>query len=134
MAVVANCGLLQNDGSSFFLLNAGGILLLNDNTCGTEAGVSASVLAGTGTGVSSFVGFSPAADATAPLTQGAGWADLYQARLRQERWEVLRKRMDQLERKKRRYMADVADGVRYAREKLAAVEAELNAIYIEMLG
>jgi hypothetical protein len=51
---LSNCGLVLNDGTSFTLLNAGGILLLNDNSCAVESGVSESVLAATGTGTGSF--------------------------------------------------------------------------------
>jgi hypothetical protein len=53
---MANCGLLLNDGSSFVLLNSGGVLLLNEATCGTEAGVVESPVAITGTGTAAFVG------------------------------------------------------------------------------
>jgi hypothetical protein len=87
---MANCGLILNDGSSLVLLNSGGVLLLNDATCGTEAGVvespvaitgdaavsfageaiqSDGALAATGTGTASFI----AADAGAPpVTAGDG--------------------------------------------------------------
>jgi hypothetical protein len=129
---MANCGLLKNDGTSFFLLNAGGVLLLNDNTCGTEAGVSESALAATGagtgtftsatlttlsaalaatgTGSATFEGFPPAADVVAPpLTTGSGWADQLKARQRQERWEVDNKRMELLERKKTRISLEIGE-------------------------
>jgi hypothetical protein len=130
---VANCGLLKNDGSSFFLLNAGGVLLLNDNTCGTEAGVSASVLGATGTGTATltgafatlvaaalsatgigdatFQGFPPAAAATdgATVPGGAGWSDQLSARERQERWDALNKRMGLLQRKKTRISMDIGE-------------------------
>jgi hypothetical protein len=129
---MANCGLLKNDGSSFFLLNAGGVLLLNDTSCGTEAGVSESALGATGTGTASlagafttlaaaalsatgtgsaaFQGFPPAADTTTPpLTSGAGWADQLEARKRQERWEADHKRMELLQRKKTRIQLDIGE-------------------------
>jgi hypothetical protein len=53
---MANCGLLLNDGSSFVLLNSGGVLLLNEATCGTEAGVVESPVAITGDVAVAFVG------------------------------------------------------------------------------
>jgi hypothetical protein len=130
---VANCGLLKNDGSSFFLLNAGGVLLLNDTSCGTEAGVSESVLGATGTGTATltgafttlvaaalsatgtgsatFQGFPPAAAAadTATTPTGVGWADQRKARERQERWEADNKRMELLQRKKTRISMDIGE-------------------------
>jgi hypothetical protein len=128
---VANCGLLKNDGSSFFLLNAGGVLLLNDNTCGTEAGVSESVLgatgtgtgtltssslvdamlAATGTGTGVFTSAEAAAADTATTTGpgGVGWSDQHEARKRQEQWEVLNKRMELLQRKKTRISMDIGE-------------------------
>jgi hypothetical protein len=130
---MANCGLLKNDGSSFFLLNAGGVLLLNDNSCGTEAGVSEGAIAATGTGTASlagafttlvaaalsatgtgsatFQGFPPAAAAADAVTGpgGAGWADQLEARKRQERWEVDHKRMELLQRKKTRISMDIGE-------------------------
>jgi hypothetical protein len=127
---MANCGLLKNDGASFFLLNVGGVLLLNDNTCGTEAGVSQSDLAAsgagagaftsatlttlsatlvaTGTGSATFGGFPPAADVVAPPT-GSGWADQFKARKRQERWEVDNKLMELLQRKKTRISMEIGE-------------------------
>jgi hypothetical protein len=53
---MADCGLVLNDGTSFVLLNSGGVLLLNDATCGTEAGVVESPVAITGDAAVSFVG------------------------------------------------------------------------------
>jgi hypothetical protein len=129
---VANCGLLQNDGSSFFLLNAGGVLLLNDTSCGTEAGVSGSALGATGTGTGTFAstalttidaalaatgtgsaafgGSSSAAAADAAIAPtGVGWADQHEARKRQEQWEVLNKRMELLQRKKTRISLDIGE-------------------------
>ncbi len=173
---MANCGLLKNDGSSFFLLNAGGVLLLNDNTCGTEAGVSETVLSGTGTGTgaftsatlttlsaalaatgiasASFQGFPPAA-ATADTTTvpgGAGWADQYKARQRQERWEADNKRMEFLERKKTRIQLDIGElrfelkeethlgrkrklqgKLNSAMDAIMAIEDELQELYIRMM-
>jgi hypothetical protein len=127
---VANCGLLQNDGSSFFLLNAGGVLLLNDTSCGTEAGVSESVLGATGTGTATLTSSalvdamlaatgtgtgtftsSDAAAAAATVTGpgGVGWADQRKARERQERWEADNKRMELLQRKKTRISMDIGE-------------------------
>jgi hypothetical protein len=169
---MANCGLLQNDGSSFFLLNAGGVLLLNDNTCGTEAGVSEAVLGATGTGTgalassalvdaalaatgtvtASLEGFSSttAAD-TATVPTGVGWADQYEARKRQERWEIDNKRMELLQRKKTRISMDVGE-LRFelrdeshpgrikklqarlgaAMDAIMAIEDELQELYVRM--
>jgi hypothetical protein len=53
---MADCGLVLNDGTSFVLLNSGGVILLNDATCGTEAGVVESPVAITGDAAVSFVG------------------------------------------------------------------------------
>jgi hypothetical protein len=53
---MASCGLLLNDGSSLVLLNSGGALLLNDATCGTEAGVVESPLAVAGEAAVAFAG------------------------------------------------------------------------------
>jgi hypothetical protein len=87
---MANCGLLLNDGSSFVILNAGGVLLLNDTSCGTEAGISEAALSATGTGTGSLVGsalsdaiisasgewtgvfISPTPDTTTPTPSGPG--------------------------------------------------------------
>jgi hypothetical protein len=68
---MANCGLLLNDGS-FVLLNSGGVLLLDDATCGTEAGVAASPVAITGNAAVSFVG---ASNAVAALSVVGIFAD-----------------------------------------------------------
>jgi hypothetical protein len=130
---MANCGLLKNDSSSFFLLNAGGVLLLNDNTCGTEAGVSAAALgatgagagtftsatlttlsaalAATGTGSATFEGFPPVAAGadTATIPTGAGWADQHEARKRQERWEIDNRRLELLQRKKTRISLEIGE-------------------------
>jgi hypothetical protein len=69
---MANCGLLKNDGTSFFLLNAGGVLLLNDNTCGSEAGVSESALAATGAGTGTFTSATLTTLSAALAATGAG--------------------------------------------------------------
>jgi hypothetical protein len=126
---MANCGLLKNDGSSFFLLNAGGVLLLNDSSCGTEAGVSGSVLgatgdvtgafassaladammATTGTGTGAFTSDAAADTATTTGPGGVGWADQHEARKRQERWEVDNRRMELLQRKKTRISMDIGE-------------------------
>jgi hypothetical protein len=73
---VANCGLLLNDGASFVLLNAGGVLLLNDTSCGTEAGISQAALSATGTGTGSLVG-SALSDAT--LAAAGEWTSSFAA-------------------------------------------------------
>jgi hypothetical protein len=150
---VANCGLLKNDGSSFFLLNAGGVLLLSDTSCGTEAGVSESVLGATGTGTGSFEGFPPAAaDTGATVPGGAGWADQLSARERQERWDALNKRQELLQRKKTRISLDIGElrfelkdeshpgrikklqgKLNTAMDALMAIEDELQELYIRML-
>jgi hypothetical protein len=151
---VANCGLLKNDGSSFFLLNAGGVLLLNDSSCGTEAGVSASVLGATGAGTGSFEGFPPAAaaDTGATVPGGVGWADQHEARKRQERWEIDNKRMELLQRKKTRISMDIGE-LRFdlkdeshpgrikklqgklsaAMDAVMAIEDELQELYVRMM-
>jgi hypothetical protein len=151
VAVVANCGLLKNDGSSFFLLNAGGVLLLNDTSCGTEAGVSASVLGATGTGTARFTGFPPP-DAVATPPGGVGWADQHEARKRQERWEIDNKRMELLQRKKTRISMDIGElrfelkdeshpgrikklqgKLNTAMDALMAIEDELQELYVRMM-
>lgn len=130
---MANCGLLLNDGSSFILLNDGGAILLNDNSCATEP------LAST--------------DTVAPLAQGAGWANQYQARIRQERWEQNQKRIEFLERKKSRIQLDIGE-LRYelsqeshpvrtkrltarlneAMDAIMTIEDELQALYGALNG
>jgi hypothetical protein len=149
---VANCGLLQNDGSSFFLLNAGGVLLLNDTSCGTEAGVSESVLGATGTGTATLIAV-PSAAAEAPTVPGGvGWADQRKARERQERWDADNRRMELLQRKKTRISLDIGE-IRFelkdeshpgrikklqgklnaAMDAVMAIEDELQELYIRML-
>jgi hypothetical protein len=148
---MANCGLLKNDGASFFLLNAGGVLLLNDNSCGTEAGVSASALAATGAGTGSFTGAFDSADAVVTPPTGAGWADQYKARQRQERWDEDNRRMELLERKKTRISMEIGllrDELRSANHprmaqriegklddamsSMMAIEDELQQLYSRM--
>jgi hypothetical protein len=145
---MANCGLLLNDGSSFVLLNSGGVLLLNDNTCGTEAGVSESALAATGTGTGSFAsttlaissavltargegavtfqGYPPPSAATTTETPATGvgsiaWEEHQKTLRRREQWEADNKRMELLERKKTRISLDVGwlrDELRQAKEQM----------------
>jgi hypothetical protein len=151
VAVVANCGLLKNDGSSFFLLNAGGVLLLNDTSCGTEAGVSESVLGATGVGSGSFEGYPPPEAAATP-PGGVGWADQLSARERQARWDADNKRMELLQRKKTRISLDIGElrfelkdeshpgrikklqgKLNTAMDALMAIEDELQELYVRML-
>jgi hypothetical protein len=145
---MANCGLLLNDGSSFILLNSGGVVLLNDNSCGTEAGVSESPLEATGTGTGSFAGtslltasgvlaatgtiqpsfqgFPPAVFVAPPADAATGvgsvaWAEHQKTLRRQEQWEADNKRMELLERKKTRISLDVGwlrDELRQAKEQM----------------
>jgi hypothetical protein len=144
---VANCGLLKNDGSSFFLLNAGGVLLLNDTSCGTEAGVSETVLGATGTGTGTFTSATlttisaalsvtaqgmasfqghPPPDAATTDAQATGvgsiaWGEHQKTLRRREQWEADSKRMELLERKKTRISLDVGwlrDELRQAKEQM----------------
>jgi hypothetical protein len=157
----SNCGLLLND-SSFILLNAGGVLLLNDASCSAEAGVSESVLGVTGSWLFEGVSRVVTPDAVTPEVPSTGvgsvaWAEHQKTLRRREQWEADNKRMELLERKKTRISLDVGwlrDELRQAKEAmrpprmlsrlqfkldtamsdLMAVEDELQQIYIRMMS
>jgi hypothetical protein len=192
--LTTNCGLVQNDGTSLFLLNAGGVLLLNDTSCSVQAGVSEGLLASSCLGTVSLSGaFDTSAiyncglllndglsflllnddsfyllnDATClaepslppsppptvpPPTPGAGWAEQYEARLRQARWEEDHQRMELLERKKTRISMEIGllrselreethpgrkrklqTRLNTAMDAMMAIEDELQDLYIRMM-